>query len=367
MCSKSDDYSVKLIDGITYYNNSFMTPINLSESKQFSLKLEQAYGKEFESDELLGMVKFITTDTNDNVYIFDSMNMKLLKYNVDGELLWSVGSKGQGPGDFGWVNGLVFDGIEKLYISNFRGTRIDIYNLDGMFLESVLVELFNIKKLKLVGVFSGKYILGISSPRKMESYTIHKSIIYIFEFKDGLSLVNSFAFNEELNFEVPIGMQISPQVSICDSLIAVTSLDDFSIWYFNIYGELIRKLSKDSPFVTRTCFYVEGDRHMMAGLGVLQAPILLKNNFELIWSFSTEGVNDPDLFMKKRAEGKGSKLTFINMIDVFTPESKLVSSIIGKSRFPDFGWPITVDQKGFLYTYNENPFPRVLKYKIMIN
>jgi len=343
-----------------------MNPTSLIDCKRFSLELEQSFGKEFEPDEILGKVSLITTDDKMNMYIFDSMNIKLMKYRPDGKLLWSLGAKGQGPGDFSWVKSLLFDGDDKLYISNLQGSRVDTYSLDGQFLESIQVESFGPKEIKLFGVTPEKYILGLSTPRRIEAYSNHESKIYVFEFKDRLTLVRSFPVNEELNYEVPIAMHVSPRVSMCDNLIAVTSLQDFSIRYYDQNGVLIRKLSKESPYITRSAFYAEGDASTVAGLGYLKAPILLNNDYELICSFSREGVGDPDLYMKKLAGGKVFNPTMINMIDLFTPQGRIVASIIGESRFPDFGWPITVDLEGALYSYSENPYPRVLKYKVII-
>ena len=50
--------------------------------------------------EIFYKIQDVKTDNSNNIYILDSGNYRIQKFNVHGKYICSIGNKGQGPGEF---------------------------------------------------------------------------------------------------------------------------------------------------------------------------------------------------------------------------------------------------------------------------
>ncbi len=71
----------------------------------------------------------ITTDSNGNIYVFDSKGYVLRKYDKNGRFVKQTGRRGQGPGDFSFSSSLSFSN-NKLYVYDSNNRRIGIYDTE---------------------------------------------------------------------------------------------------------------------------------------------------------------------------------------------------------------------------------------------
>tara|TARA_B100001123_G_scaffold375840_1_gene442105 strand:- start:735 stop:1697 length:963 start_codon:yes stop_codon:yes gene_type:complete len=62
-------------------------------------------------------------------------NGRIVRYNADGELLSEFGSVGSGPGQFDLIHGIAVDRDNRIYVSDRRNHRIQIFTEDGTFVE----------------------------------------------------------------------------------------------------------------------------------------------------------------------------------------------------------------------------------------
>jgi hypothetical protein len=62
-------------------------------------------------------------------------NGRIVRYNAEGEFLSEFGSVGSGPGQFDLIHGVAVDRDNRIYVSDRRNHRVQIFTEDGTFVE----------------------------------------------------------------------------------------------------------------------------------------------------------------------------------------------------------------------------------------
>ncbi len=81
---------------------------------------------------IFGSISDISIDTFENIYLLDSRQRKILKYDKEGRFIKTIGKVGQGPGEFVFPLKLFLDEKDNLYV-NDQGRSIIVYDRDGNF------------------------------------------------------------------------------------------------------------------------------------------------------------------------------------------------------------------------------------------
>jgi len=83
---------------------------------------------------------FALRSSGDSVFITDAATLKIVALDSNGELLWSVGGQGEGPGLFAHMSTLA---VSQSYIAalNYALARVDFFNRDGSFSHSLTIEM----------------------------------------------------------------------------------------------------------------------------------------------------------------------------------------------------------------------------------
>jgi hypothetical protein len=124
----------------------------------------------------------ITTDNNENIYVFDRKGYVLRKYDKTGNFLKETGKKGQGPGDFSFSSSLSFSG-SKLYVFDRGNDRIAVYSKDLNLVSYIKSR--NLPSMGSRGFFVHKNKIYTNSPRERK-----KGKISILNLKG--ELINNF-------------------------------------------------------------------------------------------------------------------------------------------------------------------------------
>ena len=104
--------------------------------------------EEIQNDDLCAFVGILAvdTDTEGNYYVFDYKHGTIVKLNKKFEFLKTIGSKGEGPGEFKIVGATPFFldlGLDdRLYISDFMNRKITRYTLQGKYIDEHKLENF---------------------------------------------------------------------------------------------------------------------------------------------------------------------------------------------------------------------------------
>lgn len=122
---------VETIDGIRVVHNG--KDGKCGKNPEVSLKLVKTIGSLDTEDENLAfyMPSDIAIDNQGNVYVLDSGNHRIQKFNPDGQYITTIGRKGQGPAEFYFPISIDIDPKGYLYISDSGNQRIQILKPDG--------------------------------------------------------------------------------------------------------------------------------------------------------------------------------------------------------------------------------------------
>lgn len=70
-------------------------------------------------------------DEEGHIYVLDSGNHRIQKFDADGRYLTTIGNQGQGPGEFQYPQSIDVDSNGMLYVSESMNRRIQILNPEG--------------------------------------------------------------------------------------------------------------------------------------------------------------------------------------------------------------------------------------------
>lgn len=110
-----------------------------SPSAKNAIELEKKFS--FPSDNVIKNGIFlaqpckIANDPSNNIYVLDSKEDKILKFDSSGNLLKQIGQKGQGPCEFSTPNNMLV--TKKLIVVNdMRNSRVQFLDLEGNYVRS---------------------------------------------------------------------------------------------------------------------------------------------------------------------------------------------------------------------------------------
>jgi len=84
----------------------------------------------------------LAVDDDRNIYVLDSGNFRIQKYDSSGHYLLSIGRQGQGPGEFQYPSNLSLDAQGNLLIFDSMTRAIKVFAQDGTYKESLNIRGF---------------------------------------------------------------------------------------------------------------------------------------------------------------------------------------------------------------------------------
>ena len=141
--------------------NGVTTIINPGTPKygDITLDLEEelSIGNEEENNYMFYGAYRMAVDVQGNIYVLDSGNFRIKKFDSSGKYLQTIGKKGQGPGEFERMYSFFRDAENNIYVSGRR--RIQKFDNKGQFEKSITLRSF----ITDFWVSSDNYIYGINS------------------------------------------------------------------------------------------------------------------------------------------------------------------------------------------------------------
>jgi len=84
----------------------------------------------------------LTVDEQGNIYVLDTGNFRVQKYDNSGHYLASIGRKGQGPGEFQFPSKLELDGEGNLWVFDSPARALKAFAQDGTYKKSITIRTF---------------------------------------------------------------------------------------------------------------------------------------------------------------------------------------------------------------------------------
>lgn len=134
--------TIEEVDGVTVVKNPSETVYG-----EIILDLEEdlSIGREDDDNYMFYEVANIAMDSNENIYVLDSGNHRIQKFDFKGQYLQTIGKKGQGPGEFERPSRVFLDNQDNIYVSDGGGRwgnsrLIKMFNSHGEFEKVIHLE-----------------------------------------------------------------------------------------------------------------------------------------------------------------------------------------------------------------------------------
>jgi len=349
-------------DETTIENPEYGTWQN-SENSPVLFELEKVFGAESEDTGVLFSSRFSiigpVAHTSNNIYILDRGTSKLMSFSNDGKLIWETGQEGKGPGDFMNPRGLATDG-QFLFLDNNGGSRIDKFDMQGNFIESLIWDSSELPTVTIIGFLPNGNLVSTS--------TLWGEIgikINVLDLSEEMSVLSQFDIRVDVDIDLDQGGSSSIGIGLTDSLIIAGNNARYRLQFFDQYGNPVKVINRDFERIVRPGVYQSGTISRIRTFGGLMASVHLKDGYmltSLVWPLN---VNNPDKFT---ARDNPPQVIFANSIDLFDQNGHLLYSIEETdSNIPEIGEPVFVDQNGKLYTKTDSPYPQVRRYSVNIH
>jgi hypothetical protein len=152
---------IKTIDGVKVVHNFEPDPEQSFKPIEFIVDL--SIGEE-EDDEnyMFSRPRNIDADTQGNIYVLDSEELTIKKYDPQGKHIKNISRAGQGPGEFEYPRSLCISEPGKIYVADSFERKIEVFNLEGEYQRAI-----NLKNLDEISVTRNEdLIIGAKYPEK---------------------------------------------------------------------------------------------------------------------------------------------------------------------------------------------------------
>jgi len=239
--------SVEQENGIRVVNNPeepFYGNLELVFEQDLSIGNEEDNNYLFYRPYGLGM------DSQGNIYVMDTGNYRIQKFNSSGEYLQTIGKKGQGPGEFDRMQSFYIDGEDSIYVSS--GKKIQKFNDKGEFEKSIPLA----SQIYDFWVSPDDFVYGLvyssteeGRVRKIMKITMEgKEVEEIAQFA-ATKVVSRKSGEETAAFLIYHAYNHSlPLVPFQNQGLVYAHSANYSLFHLNSYGELDLVIKKNEPY-----------------------------------------------------------------------------------------------------------------------
>ena len=336
---------------------------------EIELKLEVDLvigGEDVDENYMFRRVSDIEVDEEENIYVLDSRECRIQKYDKNGKYLKTIGRKGEGPGEFQQASSMYLDSEGKLYINEYR--KIHIFEKNGVFEKIIIPK----SPLYTFGITKKGSIFGQSYTFTEEGTTL--DIILMDSEGKRTSTVANFP---ESTASVQVGRAVtwttppySPGLYFCplnnESGIYGYSAE-YKLFFTKSSGEIVYRIDKDEKR-QRTSKKEEDEyikkqveRQQSRGGRLSEGDLRKLYKFAKYKPFFTHIINDDEghIFLAK------PKSVLKEEIDTYFDVFSIEGYYLYKIKIHEV--KLHIIKKGCLYTYRQDEdtgYYKIERYKI---
>lgn len=283
---------------------------------------------------ILARISGVAVDATGRIYVAEAAQNMILVYDRDGSFMGQIGRKGEGPGEFRWLEAVAVNGTE-LFAADRQ--NVSIFDSAGTFVSRFNHQLRDASIRGMVATTSGHVFL--SSYQISDQKTIHKFS------RDGtllLSFCDSYAAGRDEDFRVEQTYAGGPIALDPEGRICYSQRTPYQIRKFLQSGQLNMIVDRENDFMVKPEVVRSGD--------TMSFPIPTGSYGFCVLSDGT--MVNSIMVSRKQIEEDGLPGSFI---DIFEPDGHLSGSIAidptslllardssDRLYFLEYGNPVTI-------------------------
>ncbi|MEZ4521966.1 MAG: 6-bladed beta-propeller [Thermomicrobiales bacterium] len=165
----------------------------------------------------------IAVDRSGSVYVVDSNNYRVQKFDRDGTYLDEWGSDGSGNGQFTTPTGIVIDDDDTIYVSDYLRCRVQLFDTGGNYIDEIDTDTTG-------GTCSFQFDVGLAVDADGTIYVVDSGKDRVQAFDRAGNLLGAFGTNGSgpAEFSQPIGIAIDDR-----GRLYVTDFDNARVQVFD--------------------------------------------------------------------------------------------------------------------------------------
>ncbi len=300
-------------------------------------------------------IKSIAVDQELNIYVLDSRNFRISKFDKNGRLLWKKGREGQGPGEFQRPNNIsVTHSNGVAILDNFR--ILSQFECQGNFQKTIKLQ---------KSITSCQYL---PDGRLLVTLSLRGQPGVVAEYYSGegnyiKSFPHEYYYGPKL---LPNhGASIGGEFLLQGNKIYLSLPDQYEIHEYDLEGKLLRKIRRDLKLKPPNI--IESKSSVSVGYSDKSGPcFVIKNNmivnFVTIYKFRNRKEKDR-VIAGRVFKGVFNEMESIRrFFDFFNEEGQFLGS---KNITNDISFG-TVDHEGNFYFIQRSPYPRISRRMLVL-
>ena len=306
---------------------------------------ELIIGEESDPHKAFYSIGSIIADDDGNIYVCETFDCRIKKFDRNGNYLLTFGRKGRGPGEFLLPSWMDFDNKGNLWVLDCGNQRASCFSADGKYLKSVRLP---------IDLSVGGFAIDRENNFYISMYDFETDKVIHKYSPDGVKLIS---FGEPVAFKSPLSytdMTIKKEVSrgsltIVNDEIYYTQKNPYEIRKYTTDGRLKMRIFRKNSFMPPAKVEVIGKDKVAfriparsKWIGVLGDKIINR-----VWI--------PEYLSTKIS----------NVIDIFNLSGQLLATLMS----PDETGLCYVDKNGRIYgsITNKEGIKKIVRFSLVIN
>jgi hypothetical protein len=238
--------TIEEVDGVEVIHNP-AEPLH----GELALELEEdlVIGGDVEDENFNFMrIAALEVDDEGNLYVLDFRQCRIQVFNKDGDYLQTIGRKGEGPGEFQRPSRMYLSPDGKLYVIEFR--KIHLFDREGTYEKSIIPEtpILGMSIAEEGSILGRSYTYG-DEGRSFDIILMDsegKKVETITSFPDPSVILTQAVSGGAISMGGP--PPYSPGLSFCslsEGLAVYGYSSEYTLFVVNSSGEIIRRIEKE--------------------------------------------------------------------------------------------------------------------------
>ncbi len=314
------------------------------EGKDISFEESLILGQEQGADYLMFYrLRDLAVDSEQNIYVLDAGNHRVIKFGKQGQFIWKVGRKGQGPGEFQYPRDVSLSPEEEVVVGD--GQRVHFFTVESNYLRSIRLDkswhdFFFLPDGRILVSLFVRGRPGVAAEYCTEDGK------FIKEFPD------EYRYGPELSMGggVSIG---GGGIQLIGNKIYFSLPDQYEIRTYDLEGNLMSKIKRNSklkpPDIKVT--NIKGSMRVTVGPSDCSGPCFVVPQKYLINSLR---------LVEKKDE---KKYDIKHFLEFFNSEGQFLRRV----ELPGGRELVTIDSQENFYFIQTDPFPKVIRTSLKID